>query len=168
MPAMCQVLRENHIWRQLLWRLAWQESLIFSSLHRFLKQPWQQYLNPPVKWCLTTTGQWGHWASNVSSAPLSRVECYLCLETRFVPRTASSHGKHGSKLIWFKDWFPTASPVFGPRGHPDAVAAGAFCRWQIGKKDSKYTIQGTSWQILAWERGKAQMWSGWKLGLRIQ
>lgn len=169
MPAMCQVLREAHIWRQPSWVLAWQESLIFSSLHRFLKQPWQEYLNPPVK-CLTTAGQWGDWdqqweqiqSSSFKSGVLSVLGDQIC------PQTASFSGKYGSKLTWFKDWFPTTSPASGPIGHPDVVAAAASCRWQIGRKDSKCTIQGISWQSLVWQRGKAQMWSGWKLGLRIQ
>lgn len=81
--------------------------------------------------------------SSVSRARLSRVECYLCLETRFVLQNASSGGKHGSKLTWCEDWCPTESSAFGPIDLPDVAAAGASCKWQIGRKDCKCTIQGT-------------------------
>lgn len=107
--------------------------------------------------------------SHMSRAPLSRVGCYLCLETRSVLQTSSSSGKQGSRLTWFKDWFPTASLAFlWTHRLSTCCCCKGPCKWQIGKRDYKWTIQATFWQSLAWERRKAQMLSGWRIGLRIQ
>lgn len=89
----------------------------------------------------------------MSGAPLSRVGCYLCLEDSSVRPAASFSGKQGSKLTCFEGWFPTLS-------QSSLRTPGASCRWQAGREDGTWAIQGSPWRSVASAAEKAQVLAG--------
>ena len=134
LPARYKMLRAIHMWRrQPSWGLAWQMVTHFSPLctgfwNSHGNRTWTHQRNDGL---LQVSGKID--TNCVSRAFLSRVDFYMCLETRFISQTASYSGKQGSKSTWFKDWCPTASPAMVPLGHPDA-ASGASCKWKQERK----------------------------------